>query len=291
MIDSLCIVGIGLIGGSLGLAAKERGLAKHVIGVGRRPETLEKAVATGACDEATDDVVKAAAGADFIFLAPPVGQMKALCEQLAPVVRAGAIITDAGSTKAGVVRDCAPIFNGKAAFVGGHPMAGSEQTGVEAARANLFEGAMWLFTPTARTPDFAVANAQRLASGVGATPLLLDPDTHDQLLAVTSHLPHITASALVHLFMRARDEHEVANKLVAGGWRDATRVAAGSGEMWRDILLANKEPVLSGVDSLIHELGQLKEALETEDGEALLTWFDDAAVARRKQGYIPRAVK
>jgi prephenate dehydrogenase len=291
MIDTLCIVGIGLIGGSLGLAVKERGLAKHVVGVARRPETLEKAVACGACDEATSDILEVAARADFFFLSPPVGQMKPLCEQIASVVRTGAIITDAGSTKAAIVRECAPLFNGKAAFVGGHPMAGSEQTGVEAARANLFEGAKWLFTPSPRTPDFAISNVRKLASAVGATPLVLDPEVHDQLLAVTSHLPHVTASALVHSYMRAREEHEITAQLVAGGWRDSTRIAAGSPEMWRDILLANREAITESLDDLIGELQAVRSMLGDEAGDDILKWFDEAAIARRKQGYIPRAVK
>ncbi len=288
MFDTVCIVGTGLIGGSFGLAVKERGLAKRVIGVARSVETLRKALEAGVCDEATDDVVQAASGADFVFLAPPVGQMRALCEQIAPVLRAGAIITDAGSTKADIVRDCASLFAGRAAFVAGHPMAGSEQTGVDAARGDLFEGAMWLLTPTARTPDFAVANLKKLVTALGATPLLLDPDTHDELLAVTSHLPHVTASALVHVFMNAHREHEVAQHLVAGGWRDATRVAAGSPEMWRDICIANKPALLDGLAHLMTEMETFRALLESSDESGLYTWFDDAATARRKQGYVPR---
>lgn len=287
MFDTVCIVGTGLIGGSFGLALKQRGLAKKIIGVARRPETLQKALAAGVCDEATDDVVQATSGADFVFLAPPVGQMRALCEQIAPVLRAGAIITDAGSTKADIVKDCASLFAGRAAFVAGHPMAGGEQTGVEAARANLFEGAVWVLTPTARTPDFAVSNLKKLVKELGATPLLLDPDTHDQLLAVTSHLPHITAAALVHVFSTARQEHEVVQHLVAGGWRDATRVAAGSPEMWRDICLANKESLAVAMQDLTKELRTFTELLESADDAGLQSWFETAASARRKQGYMP----
>ncbi len=287
MFDTICIVGVGLIGGSFGLAAREKGLARRITGVARRAETIAAAVALGAVDFATADVLKAAQDADLVFLAPPVGQMKALCEQIAPVIRAGAIVTDAGSTKSGLVADCTPIFAGKAVFVGGHPMAGSEQTGVEAARADLFRGATWILTPTPQTPDFAVEKLKKVVEAVGATPLLLDPDTHDALLAVTSHLPHVTATALMHAFMRAQSEHEIAQKLVAGGWRDATRVAAGSPEMWRDIALANAPALQKSLDELIEELGRLRALLLEKDGEALLKWFDEAAVARRSQGYLP----
>lgn len=287
MFDTVCIVGTGLIGGSFGLALKQHDLAKKIIGVARRPETLQKALEAGVCDETTDDVVQAASNADFVFLAPPVGQMRALCEQIAPVLRAGAIVTDAGSTKADIVRDCASLFAGRAAFVAGHPMAGSEQTGVEAARANLFEGAVWILTPTARTPDFAVENLKKMVTQIGANPLLLDPDTHDQLLAVTSHLPHITAAALVHLFSTARQEHEVVQNLVAGGWRDSTRVAAGSPEMWRDICLANRESLQVALEELCGELNKFRDLLSQADEGGLLTWFESAATARRKQGYMP----
>jgi len=289
--ETVCIVGVGLIGGSFGLAIKAAGLAKRVVGVARRPETIEKAIARGAIDEGGADAATVAAGADFVFLAPPVAQMRGLCEQIAPVLRAGAIVTDAGSTKSNIVRECTPVFAGKASFVGGHPMAGSEQTGVDAARADLFKDAMWLLTPTSRTPDFAVANLKKLVENLGATPLLLDPDTHDKLLAVTSHVPHITASALMQVFLQSRAEHEIVQKLVGSGWRDATRVAAGSPEMWRDICLANRASVGRSVADLVMELNRFQALLEKSDGEALFDWFDSAATARRKQGYVPRSTR
>src|SRR4051812_21406334 len=138
MFNRICIVGIGLIGGSFGLAVKKHGLAREVVGGARRESTLKSAGELGACDFATADLVEAAASADFVFLSPPVGQMKATCEAIAGVVAPGALITDAGSTKAQIVAECEPIFGGRARFVGSHPMAGSEKTGVEAARADLF---------------------------------------------------------------------------------------------------------------------------------------------------------
>lgn len=286
--DTVCIVGVGLIGGSFGLALKQRGLAKRVVGVARRAETIEEAVRSGALDDGGLDAAQWAASADLVFLSPPVAQMTALCEQIAPVLRAGAIVTDAGSTKAAVVQQCTPLFSGKAAFVGGHPMAGSEQTGVAAARADLFEGAMWLLTPTNRTADYAVSNLKQLVTALGSTPLLLDPDTHDKLLAVTSHVPHITATALVHVFLQARSENELVQQLVASGWRDATRVAAGSAEMWRDICLANREAVRDTVNQVMRQLSWLQAALDSGEPEPLREWFEIAATARRKQGYVPR---
>ncbi|HEX8550302.1 MAG TPA: prephenate dehydrogenase/arogenate dehydrogenase family protein [Abditibacteriaceae bacterium] len=291
LFDTVCIVGVGLIGGSFGIAARERGLARRVVGAARREETIQAAHGIGAIDEGTTDLESAARGADLIFLAPPVGQMQPLCERIAPVVRADAIVTDAGSTKAGIVRDCTRLFAPKAYFVGGHPMAGSEQTGVEAARGNLFENAIWVLTPTAETPPPVVNQLLALVEGVGAMPLLLNAPAHDALLAVTSHLPHVTAAALVHLFAEAKDESEVAQQLVAGGWRDSTRIAAGSAEMWRDICLANAPALSRSLDDMIEQLETVRALLVQENGDRLLEWFERAAVTRRKQGYIPRAPK
>lgn len=282
MFSRLVIVGIGLIGGSFGLAAKERHLAKHIIGVARRPKTLEAAVEIGACDEATDNLREAVTGADFVLLAPPVGQMKAMCEAIAPVLAPQALVTDAGSTKADIVRECEPIFAGRARFLGGHPMAGSEKTGVEAARANLFEGAMWLLTPTAHTEPSAVDAMRDVIRAIGAKPLELGAGEHDSLLALTSHLPHVTASALVHQFLEGQSHSPSIAQLVAGGWRDSTRVAAGSAEMWRDISLANRQALLESVRTLQGELDTFAHLLETQNPEALFDWFERAAQERRK---------
>ena len=182
-----------------------------------------------------------------------------------------------------------PIFGHKAHFIGGHPMAGSEKFGIEAARGNLFENAVWVLTPTAETPEEAVAKMTALIEGLGATPLLLNAAIHDKLLAVTSHLPHITAAALVHLFIESQDEYTVAQQLIATGWRDSTRIAAGSPEMWRDICLHNAPALKRSLNDLMEQLHDLRDMLEEENGEKLLAWFDKASTARRKQGYFPRA--
>jgi prephenate dehydrogenase len=291
LFDTVCIVGVGLIGGSFGMAVRERGLARQVIGAVRREATINAAFQRGAVDNATTDLTVAARGADLVFMAPPVGQMVPLCEQLAPLVRADAIVTDGGSTKAHIVERCTRVFGQKAYFVGGHPMAGSERTGVEASRSTLFENAIWVLTPTPSTPPPVVNQLIALVEALGATPLLLNAEAHDALLAVTSHLPHITAAALVHLFAAARDESEVAQQLVAGGWRDATRVAAGSAEMWRDICLDNAPAITRSLDDLIEQLETLREMLQQSNGDRLYEWFDKASIMRRKQGYVPRAPK
>ena len=291
LFDSVCIVGVGLIGGSFGMALRERGLARHVSGAVRREATAQEAVQRGAIDRAFFDAAEAARGADLVFIASPVGQMSALCAQLAPAVRADAIITDAGSTKARVVENGARFFGEKAYFVGGHPMAGSERTGVEAARGDLFEGAVWVLTPSASTPPPVVNQLLTLVEAVGATPLLLNAQAHDAMLAVTSHLPHLTASALVHVFAAAQRDSDVAQQLVAGGWRDSTRIAAGSAEMWRDICLDNAPALTRSLDEMIEQLQNVRDLLVGRESDALFEWFESAAVVRRKQGYFPRAGK
>lgn len=288
LFDTVCVVGVGLIGGSLGLALRERGLARQVIGAVRREETINAAFQKGAVNNATTDLAEAARGADLVFLATPVGQMPEICERLAPLVRASAIVTDAGSTKAEVTAKCGKAFGQKAHFIGGHPMAGSERTGVEAAQANLFEGAIWVLTPAAGTPEQEVTRLVSMIEALGAMPLLMDAAVHDSLLAVTSHLPHITAAALVHLFAASHRQHEVTQQLIAGGWRDATRVAAGSPEMWRDICVSNAPALSEGLDDLMQELRRLRQLLSDQDADGLLEWFEAASVVRRRQGYFPR---
>ena len=288
LFDKVCIVGVGLIGGSFGLAMRERGLARHVVGAVRREETARLALQKGAVDSATTDLLEAARDSDLVFMAPPVGQMAKLCARIAPVVRAGAIITDAGSTKAQIIEDCTPIFAPESCFVGGHPMAGSEKTGVEAARSNLFEGANWVVTPTSDTPPQIIDQLLKLVEALGAQPLLMDATEHDQLLAVTSHLPHITAAALVHLFGQSRSRSEVAQQLVASGWRDSTRIAAGSAEMWRDVSLANASSLTRSLNEMIEELQRVREMLVTEESDELLRWFERASHERRKHNGSPR---
>lgn len=282
MFNRVCIVGPGLIGASFGLAVKKLGIAREIIGVARSESTQLGAIQIGACDLTTSDLVQAATGADFVFLAPPVGQMRAVSEQIASVIAPNAIVTDAGSTKTQIVADCEAIFGENARFVGGHPMAGSEKVGPLAARVDLFENATWILTPTPRTDASALQILQEMVSSFGAKPLILDAQTHDELLAVTSHLPHITAAALTQVFGIARAKNEIAPQLVAGGWRDGTRVAAGSAEMWRDICFSNRDAILDALDDLNLELNHFRTALGEKNSDSLLDWLQNAATERRK---------
>ncbi|BCM90128.1 cyclohexadienyl dehydrogenase [Abditibacteriota bacterium] len=277
----VAILGIGLIGGSFGLALKKHGLARHIVGVARREETRAEALASGVCDEVSADAVAAARDADLVFLASPVGAMPGLCAQVASVVAPGCLVTDGGSTKEHVVRECAPLFS-DAHFVGGHPMAGSEQTGPGAARADLFERAAWILTPTPDTDAKALGRIREIVTKFGSRLIEMSPNAHDELLAVSSHLPHLTASALVHSFLKSKAESPQIADLVASGWRDSTRVAAGSPEMWRDICLDNAACVEKALDEFMRELETLKALVVQGDGDALERWLDRATLERKK---------
>ena len=277
----VAVLGIGLIGGSFALALKKHGLARHIVGVARREETRQEALDSGVCDEVSADAVAAARSADLVFLASPVGAMPGLCAQIAPVVAPGCLVTDGGSTKERVVRECEPLFSG-AHFVGGHPMAGSAQTGPGAARADLFQGAAWILTPTSSTNTDALDTMRELVTVFGARIVEMAPGAHDELLAVSSHLPHLTASALVHSFLKSKADAPQIADLVAGGWRDSTRVAAGSAEMWRDICLDNGPCVERALPEFVREVEQLRGLVSRRDGAALERWLDEAAIERKK---------
>jgi prephenate dehydrogenase len=280
MFQRVAVLGIGLIGGSFALALKERALARHIVGVARREETRREALEAGLCDESTSEPTEAARGADLVFLASPVGAMPALCAEIAPFVAPDCLITDGGSTKARVVEACEPLFD-HAHFIGGHPMAGSADSGPLAARADLFEGATWILTPTPRTQPKALDTLRELVVQLGARPLFMAPQSHDELLAVSSHLPHLTASALVQTFLKSKAESPQIAELVAGGWRDSTRVAAGSAEMWRDICLDNAPSIERALDEFVRELEGLRALVSARDGAALEAWLDEAARERK----------
>lgn len=279
--ERVAILGIGLIGGSFALALKKRGLARHIVGVARREATLRLALDLSACDEATSDAEEAAKGADLVFLASPVGALPALCAQIAPHLAPGCLVTDGGSTKARVVEGCEPLFE-RAHFIGGHPMAGGSESGPGAARADLFEGATWVLTPTPRTEPKALGSLRELVLELGARPIEMAPLLHDELLAVSSHLPHLTASALVQMFLRSKQSAPQIEQLVAGGWRDSTRIAAGNAEMWRDICLDNAPSIEAALDEFARELQTLRALVTARDGRGLEAWLDEAARERKR---------
>ena len=278
IIDTLAIVGTGLIGGSFSLALKQAGAVREVLGVGRNPARLTVARELGLIDRAVD---WAEAGqADCILLALPVGETAAVLKNLAPHLKAGAIVTDAGSTKANVVAAARAALGARFAdFVPGHPIAGSEQSGPGAARADLYQGKKVVLTPQADTRAAALATVRALWQAAGAQVETLDAALHDRVFAAVSHLPHLAAFALVDELTQ-RADGDTFFRFAASGFRDFTRIAGSSPEMWRDIALANREAVLVELDAYMAALQTLRQAVAGGDADALLTMFSRARTAR-----------
>ena len=278
IVDKLAIVGTGLIGGSFALALKQAGAVREVLGVGRSPARLTVARELGLIDRAVD---WAEAGqADCILLALPVGETEAVLKNLVPHLKAGAIVTDVGSTKLNVIEAARTALGARFAdFVPGHPIAGSEQSGPGAARADLYRGKRVVLTPQADTRADAVATVRLLWEAAGAQVETLDAAQHDRIFAAVSHLPHLAAFALVD-DLAQREDGDTFFRFAASGFRDFTRIAGSSPEMWRDIALANREAVLAELDAYVAALQALRQAVDAEDADALLKMFSRARNAR-----------
>ncbi|WP_310446182.1 prephenate dehydrogenase [Thiobacillus sp.] len=278
IVDTLALVGTGLIGGSFALALKQAGAVRQVLGVGRNPVSLARAQQCGLIDRAVDWVE--AGQADCILLALPVGETEAVLRQLVPHLKPGAIVTDAGSTKLNVVDAARAVLGVRVAdFVPGHPIAGSEQSGPDAARADLYRGKKIVLTPLAETRADALEIVKALWQATGAQVETLDAAQHDRVFAAVSHLPHLAAFALVDELAQ-RADGDTYFRLAASGFRDFTRIAGSSPEMWRDIALANKAPLLAELDAYLLTLQTLRAAVSAEDGAALLNMFSRARTAR-----------
>ncbi|MBC7202457.1 MAG: prephenate dehydrogenase/arogenate dehydrogenase family protein [Pusillimonas sp.] len=282
-IDVLAIVGVGLIGGSFAAALRKAGRVKRVLGVGRRPGPLVQAKQLGLIDEAVS-LEEAARRADVILLAAPVGTMPALFRGLAPHLKDTTLVTDAGSTKADVVNAAYEALGQRVGqFVPGHPIAGAEKTGPEFADACLYHGRHVVLTPL---PENSASMRQQLIQlweAVGARVVLMDPESHDRALASVSHVPHFLASVFMEQVAASADA-DLRLGLAGTGFRDFTRVAAGSAEMWRDIFMANREAVLRELDGFRATLNEAESALRDEDAQKLYDMLERAALARRFWG-------
>ncbi len=261
--NTVAIVGVGMIGGSIGLALRKRKLARRVIGVGRREETLRRAERVGAITEATLRLDEAVKAANVVVIATPVGQIveKVCCA--AEHAPSTALLTDAGSTKATLVRQIERALPTKARFIGSHPLAGSEKTGPESADADLLVGRLVVITPTRRTPAGVAEDAAAFWLALGADVVPMSPAAHDAAVAGSSHLPHLLASVI------AQATPEAALPLTASGWRDTTRIAAGDPELWTEILLDNRANVLKSLARFEKTLSGVRAALERGDSAAL----------------------
>lgn len=261
-IGTLAIVGVGLIGGSIGLAARRRAVADQILGIDVDPDVLERALRRGAIDEAATDA-EAAARADLIVFCLPVDRLVNQVLAVAPQCRPDAILTDCGSTKAAILRDLEAKLPAGVRFVGGHPLAGSEKQGPDNADAELFEGRLVVLTPTAQTDDAAVVKMAAFWESLGAKVQHMTPADHDRSVALTSHLPHVVASALAGVVTLDLVE------LAASGFRDTTRVASGSPTLWTGILQANREAILAALDRFDKRLDDFRQALQMGDSAAI----------------------
>ena len=276
----ITLVGVGLLGGSLGLAIKRRRLAKQVAGYVRRRARLKDCEEAGAVDFATTDLLAAVWDADLVILSTPLAQMKPLVLQLLPALKRGAIVTDVGSVKGNVVRDLESlVVRAGAHFVGSHPMAGAEQTGVLAASADLFERAMCVVTPTPRTHKPALQRVEQFWKSIGCRPLRISPAAHDALVSQSSHLPHLVAVTLAASVLDPKRPKPVTD-LCANGFRDTTRIASSSPEMWRDIALANRQHIRVALDGFVRELQRVQALLRKGNANEISKLFETAKARR-----------
>jgi prephenate dehydrogenase len=278
------IIGVGLIGGSIGLAARARIDGARVRGYDLSEGALASALDREAIDEPCSTIVEAVEGADVCFVCCPVG---ALGEAVGEVLEVGGdcVVSDVGSTKQAVLnslRDSHLPESEVSRFVGGHPLAGAEASGVEHARGDLFEGATWYLTPTARSSGVHYERLYRAISAFGARPAAVDPETHDRLMATVSHLPHALANVLVGQAARALLEEEQTLPATGPSFRDATRVAGTNPAVWRDIFLSNGEAIVSELETYIRELEKVLERLRSKDPGALERWIEDARADRQR---------
>jgi prephenate dehydrogenase len=278
----ITLVGVGLLGGSLGLALRKRRLAQSVVGFVRRATSVAECEALRAVHLATCDLPQAVEGAELVVLCTPIAQMRPLVEQMLPALRPGAIVTDVGSVKGSVVRDLEPLVaKAGAHYVGIHPMAGAERMGVAAARADLFAGAVCVVTPTPQSHPAAVRKVDRLWRAVGSRVLRLTPEAHDDLVSRSSHLPHIVAAQLANLILGPGHPKEQ-GMLCANGFRDATRIASSSPEMWRDIALANRRNLSRALATFTAGLQDFRHALKNGDSRAVTRFFEQARERRER---------
>ncbi len=279
-IKRLTIIGVGLIGGSLARALKAAGYCAEVVGYGRHEASLQRGVELGVIDSYETDIARAVAGADMVVLTAPVGAMEGLFRAIAPHVDAGAVITDAGSTKGSVVEAAIKACGGLPVnFVPGHPIAGSERSGVEAADGELYHGRRVILTPLAETNSEATDRVRAMWEAAGAVVEEMDVLHHDQVLAATSHLPHMLAFSLVDALADLDDTAEVF-KYAAGGFRDFTRIASSDPQMWHDICIHNRTALLGVLGHFSEHLMSLAEAINDGDSEQVLAIFKRAKAAR-----------
>jgi len=280
MIGRLAIVGVGLIGSSLALALRQAGMVEHVTGCGRSEANLRRGVELGVLDDYSLSAVDVVRDADVVVLAVPLGAMRSVLEAIQPGLSAKTVITDVGSAKGSVVADAQAVLGvGARRFVAGHPIAGTERSGVEAGFATLYQQRKIILTPGSDTDADALELISRMWQATGAHVERMSVEHHDRILAATSHLPHMLAFSLVSHLSRMGDQHEIFN-YAAGGFRDFTRIASSDPVMWRDICLANGEALLDLIEGYQRQLDEISRAIREQDADHLFELFRDAKHTR-----------
>jgi prephenate dehydrogenase len=286
-LNKIVIFGVGLIGGSFALALKKAGAAPKIVGVGRNLENLQTAINLGVIDEAESDMAKALANADLVLIATPVAQTPKILEAIIPHLAQNTVVTDAGSTKSDIAKYI--INASKKAenpqhflnqFVGGHPIAGAEKSGVTAAKDDLFIGKNVVLTPNENTSAVSLKLVRELWQTTGANVSEMTAEVHDQIFAAVSHLPHLLAFALVNDLANRPNAKQLFD-FAASGFRDFTRIAGSSPEMWRDISLANRNALLNELEAYQSEISALQNLLKNEDSQGLQAMFEHASQARQ----------
>jgi prephenate dehydrogenase len=271
------VLGVGLIGGSIGLAARER-LGCEVVGWGPNRPTVDRALGLGAIERAAGSIEEACSGADVVFCAAPVATLPELARTALEASGPDTVVTDAGSTK----RQIVAALGEDERFVGGHPLAGAETAGVDNARADLFEGARWYLTPTERTGGILYDRLQRTISDLGARPQAIDPEAHDRLMATVSHLPHVLANVLAGQAAAELTHDSERMPEVGPSFRDATRVAGSNPSIWADIFTANADAVTAAIDDAIARLREARELIRSAEPSAVAGWHAAAGANRRR---------
>lgn len=284
MFERLCIIGVGLIGGSIARAAREQGLCRQVVAYGgeKNLPNLQRAVDLGVIDRFHTSIAEALTGSDCVIIATPVGTMPAILEQLKPYWNNATLYSDAGSTKGSVVDAIRAVFGEVPSnFVPAHPIAGAEKSGVEAATVDLFKNRRVILTPLETTDSDAVEKLSDFWRGIGSSVSIMGVEHHDTVLAATSHLPHILAFALVGLLGRKDEQREIF-KYAAGGFKDFSRIASSDPTMWLDICLANKQEIIPLIQQFQAELGHIEHLLQHDQAQALFDAFSYARHARQR---------
>ena len=274
LINRLAVVGVGLIGGSLARVLREKGEVGEIVGIGRGAANLQRAVELGVIDRYEHDLKKGVADADMVFLATPVCTIADIVAEIAPALHSGAIVTDGGSVKEEIVLRCEGLLAGDTCFVGGHPIAGTEKSGVDASFSTLYKGKRCIITPTARTDARALEKVVRMWELAGSEVVLMNPDKHDKVFAAISHLPHMVAYSLVNAVGDYDGCDENILKYSAGGFKDFTRIASSDPVMWRDIALQNRTAVLEMMDFFAASHAELRALVAASDAEGLESFFE-----------------